>query len=147
MYLREQYPDSKVQIFYIDIRTPGLYEQRFYWKIKDDKNVIFTKGKVAGITEEPGSKDITLEVEDIFAGGKIKATFDMVVLATGMDLTTKTSKVGADISYTPDGLVDDGALKKGIYAVGTLRSPADVARSVQDATGAAIKCIQSVNRR
>jgi quinone-modifying oxidoreductase subunit QmoA len=147
MYLREQYPDSKVQIFYIDIRTPGLYEQRFYWKIKEDKNVIFTKGKVAGITEEPGSKDITLEVEDIFAGGKIKATFDMVVLATGMDLATKTSNVGTNISYTPDGLVDDGALKKGIYAVGTLKSPADVARSVQDATGAAIKCIQSVNRR
>jgi len=43
--------------------------------------------------------------------------------------------------------VDDAALKKGIYAVGTLKSPADVARSVQDATGAAIKCIQSVNRR
>jgi len=147
MYIREQYPDSKVRIFYIDIRTPGLYENRFYWKIKDDPNVIFTKGKVAGITEEPKTKDVTVEVEDIYGGGKIKATFDMVVLATGMDLATKGSKVGTDISYTPDGLVDDSALKKGIYAVGTLKSPADVARSVQDATGAAIKCIQSVNRR
>lgn len=146
MYMREQYPDSKIQIFYIDIRTPGLYENRFYWKIKDDPNVIFTKGKVAGIAEE-ASKDVTLEVEDIFGGGKIKATFDMVVLATGMDLTTKSSKVGTNITYTPDGLVDDSALKKGIYAVGTLKSPADVARSVQDATGAAIKCIQSLNRR
>ncbi|MFA4918066.1 MAG: CoB--CoM heterodisulfide reductase iron-sulfur subunit A family protein [Thermodesulfovibrionales bacterium] len=145
MYMREQYPDSKIQIFYIDIRTPGLYENRFYWKIKDDPNVIFTKGKVAGITEE-ASKDVTLEVEDIFGGGKIKATFDMVVLATGMDLTTKSSKVGTNITYTPDGLVDDSSLKKGIYAVGTLKSPADVARSVQDATGAAIKCIQSVRR-
>jgi quinone-modifying oxidoreductase subunit QmoA len=146
MYMREQYPDSKIQIFYIDIRTPGLYENRFYWKIKDDPKVIFTKGKVAGITEED-SKDVTLEVEDIFGGGKIKATFDMVVLATGMDLTTKSSKVGTSLSYTPDGLVDDAALKKGIYAVGTLKSPADVARSVQDATGVVIKCIQSVNRR
>jgi len=147
MYVREQYPDSKVQIFYIDIRTPGLYEPRFYWKIKDDPNVIFTKGKVAGITEDPATKDVIVEVEDIYAGGKIKASFDMVVLATGMDVSTKSSKVGTDISYTPDGLVDDSALKKGIYAVGTLKSPADVARSVQDATGAAIKCIQSVNRR
>jgi quinone-modifying oxidoreductase subunit QmoA len=147
MYVREQYPDSKVQIFYIDIRTPGLYENRFYWKIKDDPNVIFTKGKVAGITEEPGTQDVIVEVEDIFKGRKVKAKFDMVVLATGMDLTTKGSKVGTDISYTPDGLVDDSVLKKGIYAVGTLKSPADVARSVQDATGAAIKCIQSVNRR
>jgi len=31
--------------------------------------------------------------------------------------------------------------------VGTTKSPADVARSVQDATGAVIKSIQSVNRR
>jgi len=146
MYVREQYPDSKVTIYYIDIRTPGLYEPRFYWKIKDDPNVTFIKGKVAGISEGTGG-DITVEFEDIYGGGKKKATFDMVVLATGMDLTTRDSKVGTDISYTPDGLVDDAALKKGIYAVGTLKSPADVARSVQDATGAVIKCIQSVNRR
>jgi quinone-modifying oxidoreductase subunit QmoA len=71
----------------------------------------------------------------------------MVVLATGMEISTKGSKVGTNLSYTPDGLVDDSALKKGIYAVGTLKSPADVARSVQDATGAVIKGIQSVNRR
>jgi quinone-modifying oxidoreductase, subunit QmoA len=146
MYIREQYPDSKVTIYYIDIRTPGLYEPRFYWKIKDDPNVAFIKGKVAGITEATGG-DVTVEFEDIYAGGKKKATFDMVVLATGMDLTTRDSKVGTNISYTPDGLVDDAALKKGIYAVGTLKSPADVARSVQDATGVVIKCIQSVNRR
>jgi len=146
MYVREQYPDSKVTIYYIDIRTPGLYEPRFYWKIKDDPNVTFIKGKVAGITEGTGG-DITVEFEDIYGGGKKKATFDMVVLATGMDLTTRDSKVGTNISYTPDGLVDDAALKKGIYAVGTLKSPADVARSVQDATGVVIKCIQSVNRR
>ncbi len=147
MYIREQYPEAKIQIFYIDIRTPGLYENRFYAKIKDDPNVIFTKGKVAQITEDPGTKDVTVVAEDIYGGGKIKATFDMVVLATGMEPSTKSSKVGIDIPYNPDGLVDDALLKKGVYAVGTLKSPADVARSVQDATGAAIKCIQSIKRR
>jgi len=147
MYVKEQYPEAKIQIYYIDIRTPGLYEQRFYWKIKDDPNVIFTKGKVAGITEEPGTNDVIVEVEDIYGGSKIKAKFDMVVLATGMEVSTKGAKVGIDIPYTPDGLVDDAVLKKGIYAVGTMKSPADVARSVQDATGAAIKSIQSVKRR
>jgi len=145
MYVREQYPEAKVQIFYIDIRTPGLYEQRFYWKIKDDPNVIFTKGKVAGIAEDAATKDVIVDVEDVYGGSKIKAKFDMVVLATGMDASGL--KVGTAISYTPDGLVDDAALKKGIYVVGTPKSPADVARSVQDATGAALKCIQSVNRR
>ncbi len=147
LYVREQYPDAKVQIFYIDIRTPGLYEHRFYAKVKEDPNVVFTKGKVAQITEDPSTKDVVVVVEDIYGGGKIKATFDMVVLATGMETSTKTSNVGIDIPYTPDGLVDDSALKKGIYVVGTPKSPADVARSVQDATGVAIKCIQSINRR
>jgi heterodisulfide reductase subunit A-like polyferredoxin len=64
-----------------------------------------------------------------------------------MEVSTKMSKIGMDILYTPDGLVDDAALKKGIYAVGTMKSPVDVARSVQDATGSAIKSIQSVSRR
>lgn len=147
MYVREQYPDAKVRIFYIDIRTPGLYEQRFYWKIKDDPNVVFTKGKVAQITEDPGTQDITVVAEDIYAGGKIKASFDMVVLATGMESSTKSSKVGMELPYTPDGLVEGSELKKGIYAAGTVKSPADVARSVQDATGVVIKSIQSLNRR
>jgi len=147
MYVREQYPDAKVRIFYIDIRTPGLYEQRFYWKIKDDPNVVFTKGKVAQITEDPGTQDVTVVVEDIYAGGKIKASFDMVVLATGMESSTKSSKVGMELPYTPDGLVEGSELKKGIYAAGTVKSPADVARSVQDATGVVLKSIQSLNRR
>jgi len=144
MYIREQYPDSKITIYYIDIRTPGLYEPRFYWKIKEDPNVTFIKGKVAGITEGAGG-DVVLEVEDIYAGAKKKGTFDMVVLATGMEV--KGAKFGTDVPFSADGLVDDAALKKGMYAVGTMKSPADVARSVQDATAAAIKSIQSVNRR
>jgi quinone-modifying oxidoreductase subunit QmoA len=144
MYIREQYPDSKITIYYIDIRTPGLYEPRFYWKIKEDPNVTFIKGKVAGIAEGAGG-DVVVEVEDIYAGGKKKATFDMVVLATGMEV--KGAKFGTDVPFSADGLVDDVALKKGMYAVGTMKSPADVARSVQDATAAAIKSIQSVNRR
>jgi len=146
-YVREQYPDSKARIFYIDLRTPGLYESRFLTKVKEDPNVILTKGKVAGITEDPATKDVIIEVEDVLGGSKIKATFDMVVLAAGMVPSTKESKFVKDITYTPEGFVDTTAIKKGIYAVGTLKSPVDVARSVQDATSAVIKSIQSVNRR
>ena len=147
LYIREQYPkDSKVTIYYIDIRTPGLYEHRFYNKVKEDSKVVFVKGKVAQINEDAGTKDVSVVLEDVLGSGKITETFDMVVLATGMETSTATSPVGTNLQYTPDGLVDDGALKKGIYVVGTPKSPADVAKSVQDATGAAIKCIQSVRR-
>ena len=147
MYVREQYPDSKAQIFYIDLRTPGLYENRFLWKVKDDPNVTLTKGKVAGVTEDPQTKDVIVEVEDIYGGKKIKASFDMVVLAAGMVPGTKDTKIMKDIPYTPDGFVDASGTKKGIYAVGTLKSPVDVARSVQDATGMVMKSIQSLRRK
>lgn len=145
-YIREQNPDSKVRIFYIDIRTPGIRYEQFYTKVKEDPNVTLTKGKVAKITEDPSTKDVIVEAEDIMAGKKIKAKFDMVVLAAGMVPSTKNSKISEDISYTPDGFVVPSSLKKGIYAVGTLKSPVDVAKSVQDATGVAIKSIQSIRR-
>ncbi len=144
MYVREQYPDSKAQIFYIDLRTPGLYEHRFLWKAQEDQNITLTKGKVAGISEDPSTGDVIVEVEDIQGGGKIRATFDMVVLATGMEPSIRNYKAINDISCTAEGFVESA--KKGIYAVGTAKNPVDVVRSAQEATAAVIKGLQSLRR-
>ncbi len=144
-YVRELYPDSKVKIFYIDIRTPGLYENRFYTKIKEDQNVSFLKGKVAKV-EQAQNGDVKVTAEDIQGGTKITETFDMVVLATGMQPSTESFK-GAGITPTDDGFVDQATLPKGIYATGTLKTPVDVARSAQDATGVVMKSIQSLRRK
>ena len=143
-YVRELYGDSKAKIFYIDIRTPGLYENRFYAKLKADANVSFLKGKVAKI-EQGENGDVKVTAEDIHGGGKITETFDMVVLATGMEPTAR-SLTGAGVTVTDDGFVDQATLPKGIYATGTLKTPVDVARSAQDATGVVMKSIQSLRR-
>src|SRR5512146_2798465 len=103
-YVREMYPDSKVKIFYIDIRTPGLYESRFYTKIKEDQNVSFLKGKVAKI-EQGENGEVKVTAEDIHGGGKITEAFDMVVLATGMQANAKALQ-GAGVTATEDGLID-----------------------------------------
>lgn len=144
-YLREQDEDVEIEIFYIDIRTPGRYEQ-FYWKVRDDEKVTLTKGKVAGITEDASTGDVTVEYEDVLRGKKEKKTFDMVVLAAGMQPSGKTVPVPG-MTYTPDGFVQPTSLKGGMGVVGTVKSPVDVMRSVQDATGAAIKSIQTLVRR
>jgi quinone-modifying oxidoreductase, subunit QmoA len=143
-YVRELYTDSKAKIFYIDIRTPGLYENRFYTKLKADANVSFLKGKVAKI-EQGENGDVKVTAEDIHGGGKITETFDMVVLATGMEPTARSLK-GAGVPVTDDGFIDQTTLPKGIYATGTLKTPVDVARSAQDATGVVMKSIQSLRR-
>ncbi|MDX2452094.1 FAD-dependent oxidoreductase, partial [Desulfosarcina sp.] len=63
-YIREQYPETKVYIFYIDIRSPGDRYEKFYNKIKEDENVILIKGKVAEVSEDPATKNITVVAEN-----------------------------------------------------------------------------------
>jgi quinone-modifying oxidoreductase subunit QmoA len=103
--------------------------------------VTLTKGKVAKIEEAAGG-DVTVTVEDALTGKKIKKTFDMVVLATGMQPSGALKKVPG-VNYAPDGFAPSAAQQKGIVSIGTGKTPLDVQRSVQDSTGAAIKCIQS----
>jgi quinone-modifying oxidoreductase subunit QmoA len=140
-YIKEQNPDAKVFIFYIDIRTPGILED-FYLKIKGYEGLSLVKGKVAKIEEDPQTKDLTVEAEDISSNSKVREKVEMVVLATGIVPTTAKTRISAEITYDNYGFI--ASEMPGIYAAGCAKRPADVATSVQDATGAALKAIQSV---
>jgi quinone-modifying oxidoreductase subunit QmoA len=145
-YLREQDPETEVYIFYIDIRTPGRYEQ-FYWKVRDDENVHLIRGKVAKVTQEPGTDNVVVVAENTATGNRESMVFDMVVLAAGMVPSTKASPFPLPLSYTPDGFVLQDLMPAGVYAVGTLKGPLDVTKSVQDGTGAALKSLIALGRR
>jgi quinone-modifying oxidoreductase subunit QmoA len=144
-YLKEQYPDSTAEVYYIDIRTPGRYE-KFFWKVRDTEGVKLTKGKVAKIKQAAGD-GVTVVVEDVFGGKKIEETFDMVVLAAGMEASARSKPVPMDIKYTAEGLILPASLRPGVYAVGSAKSPVDVAKSMQDATGTALKSIAAGGRK
>jgi quinone-modifying oxidoreductase subunit QmoA len=133
-------------MFYIDIRTPGTTYERFLNSIKEDENVSLIKGKVAKVYEDPSTKEIVVEAEDILAGGKIRQKVDLCVLATGMDPMIGDLKLPSDIKINENGFMVPGKDQKGIYAVGCAKNPVDVARSVQEATGAALKAVQTVGR-
>jgi len=145
-YLREKNPEAEIYIFYIDIRSPGRYEQ-FYWKVRDDEKVHLIRGKVAKITQEPGTDNVVVVAEDTAVGDKQSMVFDMVVLAAGMVPSTKASPFPLPLSYTPDGFIIQDLLPPGILAVGTLKGPLDVMKSNEDATGAALKSLIAAGRR
>lgn len=145
-YIREQYPDAKVYIFYIDMRTPGYRYERFYNKIKEDQNVIFIKGKVAAVEETSDGK-ITVAAEDAVNGTKLRQTVDMVVLATGMQPSAASNRLPADLRITGDGFVINDFEKGGMFAAGCANRPADVMMSNQNATGMALKAIQTLVKR
>ncbi|MFW6126982.1 MAG: FAD-dependent oxidoreductase [Thermodesulfobacteriota bacterium] len=146
LYLREQYPESEATVFYIDLRTPGRYEQ-FMWKARDDEGINLIRGKVAKLEQQAGTANVVATVEDTITGRKFKETFDMVVLAAGMVPTTKNTPFPMPLSYTPEGFVIPELLPEGVFAVASMKSPLDVMKSNEDATGAALKSLISLSRR
>jgi len=146
-YVRERYPEAKIYIFYIDLRAPGYRYEQFYDKIKEDENVFFIKGKVAEVSEDAGSKNITVVAENAVTGEKIHQTVDMVVLATGMQPTAANAKLPAELTYNADGFIINDFAKGGMFAAGCANKPADVVSSNQNATGMALKAIQTLVRR
>jgi len=145
-YVREQYPDAKIYIFYIDIRATDRLED-FYVKVKSDPNIQFFKGKVAKITQDGTGKKLVLRVEDTAAESLQEIAVDLAVLATGMQPNTAETKIPIQVPYDDYGFVAGQVAKPGIYAAGCTRTPIGVAETVQDGTAAALKAIQSIARR
>jgi quinone-modifying oxidoreductase subunit QmoA len=145
-YVREQYPDAKIYIFFIDIRATDRLED-FYIKVRKDENLHFFKGKVAKITQDPSGKALVLRVEDTTSESLQEITVDLVVLATGMQPNTSDAPLPVQVPYDDYGFIATQSAKPGIYAAGTTRTPTGVAEAVQDGTAAALKAIQSIARR
>src|SRR5271157_1772801 len=139
-YVRQQYPDADVYLFYIDLRAMGQNED-FLTKIQADEKVRLIKGKIAKVVEDPSTKDIIVEAEATASGKVARVQVDMLVLATVMVPSTAREKIPFTIPhYDEDGFTKDAP---GIYGAGCVKRPLDVASSVQDATAAALKAIQS----
>ncbi|CAB1080044.1 heterodisulfide reductase subunit A [Alkalispirochaeta odontotermitis] len=146
-YVRERYPEAKIYVFYIDLRTPGYRYEKFYEKIKEDENIFLIKGKVAEVSEDPNSNNITVVAENAVTGEKIHQEVEMAVLATGMQPTTATDKLPADLNYNEDGFILNDDEAGGMFGAGCANKPADVVSSNQNATGMALKAIQTLVNR
>ena len=146
-YIRERYPEAKIYVFYIDLRTPGYRYEKFYEKIKEDENIFLIKGKVAEVSEDPTSKNITVVAENALTGEKIHQEVEMAVLATGMQPTAATDKLPADLKYNEDGFILNDYEVGGMFGAGCAHKPADVVSSNQNATGMALKAIQTLVNR
>ena len=83
MEIREELPDCHVYIYYMDIRTFGLYETKYYWASQEVHKVKYIKARVAEVTSN--GERLVLKAEDTLVKRPITIPFDMVVHAIGMD--------------------------------------------------------------
>jgi quinone-modifying oxidoreductase subunit QmoA len=144
-YVREAFPDARVTIYYIDLRTPGRYDN-FAKRILADDRITAVKGKVAAVAEDAGTGDVILTVEDAVSGIKSDNRFELVVLATGMQPSVAGERLPVDVPVDEMGFIVGGE-EKGIFAAGCAATPLDVMKSAQSATGAAMKAIALVRGR
>ncbi|UCH75706.1 MAG: CoB--CoM heterodisulfide reductase iron-sulfur subunit A family protein [Rhodospirillales bacterium] len=143
-YVREQYADAEVDIYYIDLRAHDKLEA-FYQRVAADPQVNFIKSKPASIEIDDDGYPV-LHGEDTITRELYDRPYDLVVLATGMkpaaaDGCAPPMSVEQDeYGFLVPSLNGDG----GIFPAGVAAGPLDVSMSVQSATAAALKAIQAV---
>lgn len=138
-YIREQYPDAQVSIFYIDLRAPGRLED-FLSESEKDPKLDLIKGKVARISDSTSNGKLVVEAEDVIGERRVKRVVDLVVLATGM---VPQAPLAVDtLQRDDDGFLVAEDAPSALLAAGCVRRPVDVAECVRDATAAALKAIQ-----
>ncbi|NQU25656.1 MAG: CoB--CoM heterodisulfide reductase iron-sulfur subunit A family protein [Candidatus Nealsonbacteria bacterium] len=142
-YIREQYPDAEVYVFYIDLRTPGRLED-FLAESQKDEKLQLIKGKVAKITETDGG-DLVVEAEDTLLGERISQQVNLVVLATGLVPAEAAVRIesGGNLQRDEHGFITNDQPQGGLLGAGCAKRPVEVSSCVRDATGAALKALQS----
>jgi quinone-modifying oxidoreductase subunit QmoA len=144
VYVREQYPETEIAIFYIDRRAPGRGEDLLD-RVAALPGVRLVKAKVGSVEAAPGG-DLVLKLEDVDSGRLVEARADLVVLATGMVPNLSGARLPFELARDEDGFgLDSG--QDGIVVAGVARRPADVASSVRDAAGAAARALVAAGAR
>ena len=134
--LAEQYPEMQSEVFYIDLRLSGRNE-KLLAKAEHSKQITLTRGKAGRITRPRASDGLVIEVEDMMAGRRREDSFDMVVLAMGLE----ANQVNADLEVNEQSFYLEKQAP-GIYPAATCKRPMDVASSVKDATATALKTMR-----
>lgn len=149
MEIREELPDCHVYIYYMDIRTFGLYESEYYWKSQEEFKVKYIKARIAEVTSD-GNK-LIVKGEDTLVKRPITIPFDMVVHAIGMDPNvdnmTISAVFGVDLHRhgyikREDAYGVMGATSRaGVFVAGSAIGPETIDDSIAQANAAAMSAM------
>ncbi len=146
MEIREELPDCHVYIYYMDIRTFGLYETRYYWRSQEEFKVKYIKARIAEVTSD-GAK-LVIKGEDTLVKRPITIPFDLVVHAIGMDPNVDNRALAQvfGVELEPHGFIAKGAAygalgetsRPGVFVAGAATGPETIDDSIAQAKAAAI---------
>lgn len=147
--IREEIPECSVYIYYMDIRTFGLYEGQYYWRSQEEFKVKYIKARIAEVTSD--GNQILLKGEDTLVKRPISIPFDLVVHAIGMDPNIENQQIASifDVELEPHGHIKrasvydfaSGTSRAGVYVAGAAIGPETIDDSIAQGQAAAIAAL------
>jgi len=151
MEIREELPNCHVYIYYMDIRTFGLYETKYYWQSQEEFKVKYIKARIAEVTSD-GEK-LIVKGEDTLVKRPITIPFDMVVHAIGMDPNVDNPTIAETfgIDLEDNGFVDvasryaamGGTSRPGVFVAGAATGPETIDDSIAQGHAAAMAVLST----
>jgi heterodisulfide reductase subunit A len=146
---------AKVYDLYMDMRTFGKAYEEFFSRLRHE-GIQFVQGRPSQITEDPVTKKLYVEVEDILLGRGLEIPVDMVVLANAIEPQADSLRVASifGLGRTPDGWFAEAHPKlrpvetstAGVFLAGSCQGPRDVPDAVAHAGAAALEAVRLFNQ-
>ena len=154
-YLKDNYPDTEITVFYMDMRAFGKGFEELLMRSKSN-GVRYIRGLPGEVREDPITGNLRLTVENTTANRLESHEVDMLVLAVGALPATDTETVRqlVSLSRSTSGFLKEAHAKlrpvdtptKGVYIAGAAESPKDVRESVTQASAAASRASILLNK-
>ncbi len=146
LLIMEHWPDTKIKIFYLDIRAFGKGFEDLYKRSKNS-GVMYIRGLPSEIREDPVTSNLVIVSENTNTGRVEEHEVDLAVLSVGL-IPTKDSDVIQrlfTLSKTSDGFFMESHPKlkpvdaptQGVFFAGCAEGPKDIKDSVTQASAAA----------
>ena len=149
MLVREKYPDVKVHVFYIDVRTPGKNFDEFYRRAVEQYDVDYIKGQVGKVTVSDGR--LHVQGSNLIDNEQVHIDCDMVVLATAIEPDPTARSIGTMLTASMDTndffteahpkLRPVESPTAGVFLSGVCQGPKDIPETVAQASAAAAKVV------
>jgi heterodisulfide reductase subunit A2 len=154
-YLKDNYPDTDITVFYMDLRAFGKGFEELLMRSKRN-GVRYIRGLPGEVHEDPASHSLWVTAENTTANRLEVHEFDLLVLAVGAKPAASTESIRqmVSLSRSPSGFLREAHPKlrpvdtptKGVYIAGAAESPKDVRESVTQASAAASRASILLNK-
>jgi len=148
LLIKEHWPETKIYVFYLDIRAYGKGFEDLYKRAKKE-GVLFIRGLPAEVIEDRKTRNLWLIGENTLQQELYRINAEMAILSIGIEPRKDSAVIQRllTLSRTQDGFFMEAHPKLrpvdaptgGIFLAGCAESPKDIKDSVTQASAAAAR--------